>query len=274
MNNCAPGNNNKDTCFSDRALRILADTFNKSLHSSEKKEKYINLNLDRKSLIKELNTKIKRKCRSCNKSHAEWLQDEFIKKIDDDEIKNLTFRPIGPYQGRQWLSTIDINKVMYQYQNHYQDFHFVGAIPIDFDDLSYLKIKKNHIASFDKKGKKRFGIIFNLDESYKSGSHWTAMFVDLNSHVIFYFDSYGSMPEKRIVRLIRRFKDYIFETKNAKANIYINRVRHQYKNSECGVYSMNFILRLLKGEKFTNIINNKTSDDEVNKCRSYYFRSN
>jgi DNA polymerase/3'-5' exonuclease PolX len=36
-----------------------------------------------------------------------------------------------------------------------------------------------------------------------------------------------------------------------------NKIQHQFKNSECGVYSMNFIIRLLGGETFDEIVNNK-----------------
>jgi hypothetical protein len=55
-------------------------------------------------------------------------------------------------------------------------------------------------------------------------------------------------------------------------NIDYNKTRHQFKNSECGVYSVNFILRMLKGESFENICSNITSDDKVNECRKQYFR--
>ena len=51
-----------------------------------------------------------------------------------------------------------------------------------------------------------------------------------------------------------------------------NRNRHQYKNSECGVYSLNFILRLLNGHTFEEISKNKVLDDDINKCRDTYFR--
>ena len=64
-------------------------------------------------------------------------------------------------------------------------------------------------------------------------------------------------------------KNYIERSLN---NIKFNSIRHQYKNSECGVYSINFILRLLKGESFEHICNNITKDDEVNECRPVYFR--
>ena len=51
-----------------------------------------------------------------------------------------------------------------------------------------------------------------------------------------------------------------------------NHNRHQYKNSECGVYSLNFILRLLNGESFKNITENGLLDDAVNLCRDKYFK--
>ena len=56
-----------------------------------------------------------------------------------------------------------------------------------------------------------------------------------------------------------------------KLDVRYNDVRHQYKNSECGVYSVNFILRLLKGETFDEIINIPTNDDKINECRKVYF---
>jgi hypothetical protein len=52
-----------------------------------------------------------------------------------------------------------------------------------------------------------------------------------------------------------------------------NKIQHQFKNSECGVYSMNFIIRLLGGETFDDIVNNITDDITMNNCRKIYFRN-
>ena len=57
----------------------------------------------------------------------------------------------------------------------------------------------------------------------------------------------------------------------SKFDIRFNNIQHQFKNSECGVYSINFIIRLAKGESFDNITNNITNDDEMNLCREVYF---
>ena len=48
-----------------------------------------------------------------------------------------SFRPDMPNtwssNPNTWLSTIDINKVMEQYEEAYPKFQYLGANPIDFD---------------------------------------------------------------------------------------------------------------------------------------------
>ena len=56
-------------------------------------------------------------------------------------------------------------------------------------------------------------------------------------------------------------------------DIRYNKIRHQFKNSECGVYSMNFIIRLLNGQTFTAITQNIIKDDTMNECRKVYFNN-
>ena len=36
----------------------------------------------------------------------------------------------------------------------------------------------------------KIGVIFNLDKHDQSGSHWVAMFIDLENKFFFYFDSF------------------------------------------------------------------------------------
>tara|TARA_B100000963_G_C22560742_1_gene641199 strand:- start:122 stop:1330 length:1209 start_codon:yes stop_codon:yes gene_type:complete len=57
--------------------------------------------------------------------------------------------------------------------------------------------------------------------------------------------------------------------------IYINKNRHQYKNSECGTYSIYFITQLLHGTPFHKLGNGKIIlDDKMNKKRTYFYRPN
>ena len=53
----------------------------------------------------------------------------------------------------------------------------------------------------------------------------------------------------------------------------VNNVRHQYRNSECGVYCINFIVEMLKGRKFEDYVNDVIKDLKMNEKREFYFSS-
>ena len=206
-----------------------------------------------------------------------WTQQDFVKYLDEfmrDQLNKYTFRPEGPTGRFEWLNTVNIDEVMDQYQMEIPEFRFLGAVPMDFKKInlkgpSDLDIEKNV-----KDGITKFGIIFNLDESWQSGSHWTASYVDIDKGHVYYFDSYGAPPEPRVIHFLKEFI-YYYERKNKGKHIKlrVNKVRHQYENSECGVYSINFILQLLNGKSFDDITENKLKDKEVNKLRKIIFRN-
>ena len=47
----------------------------------------------------------------------------------------------------------------------------------------------------------------------------------------------------------------------------------QFTIKQLITYSMNFIIRLVRGESFNDITENITKDKEMNKCRETYFRN-
>ena len=68
-------------------------------------------------------------------SQQEWIKNKFnsfMNKEDKEELEKNTFRPIGPQSQFTWLSTFDINLTLEQYEKKYNDFKFLGAVPIDF----------------------------------------------------------------------------------------------------------------------------------------------
>lgn len=204
-----------------------------------------------------------------------WVKQAFINNMNDDTRKKLkyyTFRPKGPQGKFTWLNTINLNNVMRQYQEKFKDFKFLGAVPIDFDDLPSLGIKSLDFHQLRNNNTNRLGSIFNLDEHYKDGSHWVSMFSNLNTGCVYFFDSYGLRPDPRIRKFMRRIARFCESVlPKSTLDVQYNHHRHQYKNSECGVYSINFIVRLLNGETFEDITVNKTSDKDINKCRQVYF---
>jgi hypothetical protein len=198
---------------------------------------------------------------------------------------------------------------MVQYTFKYPEYRFFGALPIDFELLDIpVDYKTNKffktLCNMYKNKKYKIGFVLNLDKHNQSGSHWVALYSDLKNKKVYFFDSYGYKPKKEIVKLmsmiaywmnmnininnnnncnydtftftftnndILKFKKGICK-KIKDVDIRYNIIRHQFKNSECGVYSVNFILRLLNGHTFNNITQNITTDDDINNCRDVYFR--
>jgi len=283
---CAPNIKYTDgSCFSLDQLIRISESYNKN--NTDK----IIISNNKLELVKQLNNKLSKTC----STQTCWLKLDFIKALEDDEINEYTLRPKGPKGQYEWLSTVHINDVIAQYHNKYEDFLFLGAVPYDFEDLTLLELHNINFNELIHDNKVKIGLVINLDEHYKSGSHWVALYTDLLQGHVYYFDSYGIKPKKRIKKFITKIVKFLYKKKynkvldinkylkNDSENIKIlekklknfdirfNQVRHQFKNSECGVYSINFILRLAKGESFDSITNNITDDDDINKCREVYF---
>ena len=166
---------------------------------------------------------------------------------------------------------------MEQYEMAYKDFKFFGPVPIDFDlknkfqqciisELCAIDLEKLYNNNITK-----IGVIFNLDKHYESGSHWIAMYADIKKNIIGYWDSYGFNPPKEVIALMEELKRQAKEKLNIDCNIKINKIRHQYKNSECGVYCMNFIIKQLEGEEFNDVCNKIIKDDKMFAKRKKYF---
>lgn len=260
---CAPSKKNIDnSCYDLESLVKISTAYNKQYPTNP-----ISIKYNKKYLVNQLEQALAPKC---NDNQMCWLDLDFVKKLDDDNIMYNTFRPIGPATDLSWLSTLDINKVIEQYAILHPDFRFYGAVPIDFDDLPFLGIYDLNFSKLYDEGIYKYGFVFNLDNHKQRGSHWVAMYSDIQKSQIYFFDSYGYLPKRQIARLMGRIYEFC-KKKNDKVKITYNKYRHQFKNSECGVYSINFILRLLSGQDFKYITKNITKDDEVSKCRKVYF---
>ena len=273
---CAPGTNFlAGSCIPLDLLVEMANSYNNK--NKNKIKLYKNLDtLNPKKYKNYLVKQFKNRLSDICKDQKCWVKQNFVndlKKEMTHYLKKLTFRPSGPNGKFTWLNTLNVNNVMHQYENKHDDFKFYGAVPIDFDDLPELKIKNINFNDLEKKEKiSKLGFVFNLDESWKSGSHWVALHSDLKKGQVYFFDSYGIRPEKRIRSLMRRIERYMREKGIKNPDVNYNKVRHQYKNSECGVYSLHFIIKMLEGNSFNDVTQNIVSDDDINKCRKIYFR--
>ncbi len=280
---CAPNKKYTDgSCFTLDNLKDIAMQYNQI------NADMIDIIDDKKTLLRELTKKMKDKY-DCNDQLC-WVESKVVTDIKDkktkDDIRHYTFRPKGPKKQYDWLSTTDINGVMAQYMMKHKDFKYLGTLPYDFEELKYTGIDNINLKHLDDTTPK-IGMVINLDEHDEPGSHWVALYANLRNNKIYYFDSFGKKPGKKICNFIRRILTYMYNKKHNtdfdldtfmkkyhKSDDYdvrYNRIQHQYKNTECGVYSMNFIIRLLDNENFDDIVNNITKDDAMNACRKEYF---
>lgn len=267
-----------ETCFSIESLRKIADKWNES--NPTMRIEYTETTKGR-TLWNSINNAMNTECNS----EVCWLKQPFLK--NSPLIKQLKhhFKPIMPEKWntnpREWLNTLNIRDVMVQYETKHPEFEFIGPVPIDFDaKLGFGQCVVEELCKIDigkimEMGKTKLGIVFNLDKHNQSGSHWVALYGQLpagdkQTGELYYWDSYGIRPEREIVDLMKKLQK---QSKDMGRNMSIkmNNIRHQYKNSECGVYCIYFLTSLLEGKTFREIVTNIINDDKMNAKRGEFF---
>jgi hypothetical protein len=203
--------------------------------------------------------------------------------ISANEKKDLArshLRPAMPQSWRDdpdmWLDSNNIADVLNQYEEAYPDFEFMGPFPIDFaapdpyggggKRCLMTEICELRVTHALQNGTKSVGIVYNLDPHYKSGSHWVANYIDIVGHKCYYFDSYGMAPPMQVARFMKWLT-----TQDPKMKLFYGSRRLQFNNTECGVYCIYFIIRMLEGDSFTDITRRKPKDAEMLDLRDWLF---
>ena len=186
-----------------------------------------------------------------------------------------------------WLDNYNILGVMKQYQEAYPWFKFLGVFPIDFsapdpynhsgtssssshsNKCLYKETCDLNLTNEYNKGIRGIGMIFNLDPHFKGGSHWVGLYINLKNikkPFICYFDSYGYKTPPLIARLMRSFKLQI-----STCELGFNARKFQYGDSECGMFSMYFIICMMCGISFKNFCKDSVNDDYMLQLRKILF---
>ena len=189
-----------------------------------------------------------------------------------------------------WLSNFDINKVMDQYEDANPDFKFFPSTYIDFDTkLDSTSCVNDDICRFSlaehlNNGKRKFGFVFNLADHTQSGSHWISAYIDIDDGYAFFFNSTGEKIPTEVRNLVTRIKGQARKL-NYNLKLHTNmRYNHQEGNTECGMYSLFFIITMLTNkhdniefkslhEKIEFFKKYKIPDDYVEELRFEYFNS-
>ena len=114
-------------------------------------------------------------------------------------------------------------------------------------------------------------MVLNIDEHDEPGSHWVAFYIDNEKRTLEYFDSVGDEPNRNIRRFIKKVRKFC-EEKNGHYSYKYNKIRHQKKNTECGMFCIYYIVSRLGGKTFEKITGEKITDEHMNKMRLKIFR--
>lgn len=219
---------------------------------------------------------------SCHKESC-WVRKMTAGTPREKELLD-AFAPSAPNSWKknpnEWLSSLDILKVMHQYEQKYKCFDFLGPSPIDYDtrlssgkcvwdELCHFRLQ-DHLA----RGHTKIGVIFNLDPHDKGGSHWVSLFINAKTQKIFYFDSAGEAAPPSI----RRFADTVMaqglQLRPPRRFTFDQNhpVEHQYGNTECGVYALFFLVHMLEDKVTAHYLKTHVLKDKyMERFRKVFF---
>lgn len=237
------------TCLTLQELQTVAALYNKQNPTNMIPHSVFS---SAANLVKELDSRFNQRCKS--KDDLCWIKQSEVGDLYNN-LKN-NYRPNKPIEWkrnkRTWLNTYDILHVMGQYED--ESFKFLGVFPVDFnvvvgDTCVVREMCRFSINNLRKEGIESFGIVFNLDRHDQPGSHWVSCYSNINpknkKFGIAYYDSGGVKPPKTIQRFMKSVRDEvfsIFRDHKQKFHVKYNNNQHQFLDTECGIFSMLFIV--------------------------------
>ncbi len=186
---------------------------------------------------------------------------------------------------RKWLSNSDIDGVLSQLGARWPDFMHLHFQMRDFVK-SYNELRELDLSELFSGRYKTFACVLNTDVSTGSGKHWVCLFGDFRhggSRTIEYFDSAGSAPMGEIIdwytNVLSVRNEPVCSVNGGDCDDVITfkqvtSVKHQKKNTECGVYVLYYIYSRLLGHPWSDFTNplGVINDDFVAQFRGQLFR--
>lgn len=286
-------NRKNKICYTKNSLTTIIKVWNALLPLDKIS---INSKENPEELFKKLDEKFSKYLK---KNNTYWSWTEILKqiafKLDKPKlaevlkpIEKKDLRPAQPIDWVsnpiEWLSNFDIQKCLIQYENtpEYR-YKFLGVHSIDFGiprNPIHLKeiLKKNPDITY-------MGFITNLSKASEIGTHWTSSFFVLNpslkSYGGYYYDSMTGTIPKDLQPVFDDIKKQAEEIFKKPFPIMINQKRHQFSNTECGVFSIAFQTRWISTLKkngdadFDEIVKFEGYKDKIMKgLRNKLFRPN
>jgi len=194
------------------------------------------------------------------------------------------FKAEGPTNNTALLDNFNIDETLAKWAKHSEEvfgkkFHHVPFQMIDFAERG-TELANLDIHRLKEDGYKSFGVILNTDRSSGKGKHWFAIYGDLDHAgtekdplVIEYFNSSGNPPMREVsdwMEAVKHdmLKNYGIEVETIRS---ANR-RLQNSMTECGVWSLMYILSRLKNHPPDWYYKTNANDADMIELRSFLFR--
>jgi hypothetical protein len=208
------------------------------------------------------------------------------------------FKPSGPRNTVQWLSSDNIDSVLQQWAAAFPKFFNHPYNMIDFEkrggSLSRVSVDDilegravqslGAMQSSVRRPCDHFGCVVNTDVSSGSGKHWVAVFGDMRgkgSWSIEYFNSAGNAPPVQIAQWMENIVADLVSFRSANHATYgvgdilsvpVTNVRHQNSNSECGLYALYYLRRRIEGGPASAFRSARIPDEDMTAFRRHVFR--
>ena len=295
-----------NTCLTFSELVTIGSAYNMIVQNNKNRDNRMLKTINKSSfssskrLINALEDRFSKACPPNNDGMGQdqcWLEQPIF-KLNARDLYNTLQRKFRPLMPMSWkadknhlLNTFDILKVLKQYEDKYDDFEFLGVYPLNFmekdernddmcviGDICHLQMKK-HIESEKKFKKKQFALVHNMDPHDQPGSHWVALYINIDSSDprfgFGYYDSYGYDESYQVQKLYNTVVNQLRQLNLEIPPFIKNKKRHQFKNTECGMFSIMFVILCLENKiKIKEIFKKmdmKNADDQVASFRTKLF---
>lgn len=267
---CALNFKGKNVCTSRKNLMQVVDFLCKSGTCREEAKK-----MSDEELIKLAMEKLG------VKNELEIYKHHLVKqKLGNDKSNKILkkyFKVHGPSDSNELLSNFNIDDVLEQWSLRSDEFgkkfYHIGFQMIDFEkyggELAYIDP-----VALRKDGYDCFGVVLNTDVSTGRGKHWFCLYGDLRAKPIRieFFNSSGNQPRREIRQWFERLYMKMKKKYNKEIELLISSTeRLQYSETECGMWTLGYVLSRLKDKPFNWFIVSYIKDDEIYALRRDIF---
>lgn len=194
------------------------------------------------------------------------------------------FKAEGPANSTALLDNFNIDETLSKWAIHSQDvfkkkFYHIPFQMIDFAERG-TELANLDIHKLKEEGYKSFGVILNTDRSSGGGKHWFAIYGDLDHAgtakdpiAIEYFNSSGNPPMSEVSNWLEAAKHDLLKNHGIDVEI-VRSANRRLQNSmtECGVWSLMYILSRLKNHPPDWYYKTNANDADMIELRSFLFR--